>query len=171
MTVDPGITIREATGHDAEAVLRLRFQLDGETPFMMYEPGERTASVDDQRRELAALAARDNATLLVADAGSKLAGLLEIDGGTFRRNRHLATIVVGVLREFAGQGIGTNLFNEAELWAIKAGIHRLELTVMTHNAAAVALYTRRGFQIEGTRQHSLLVDGEYVDEYLMARLL
>lgn len=42
---------------------------------------------------------------------------------------------------------------------------------MTHNQVAVALYSRQGFQIEGPRKDSLLVDGEYVDEYLMATLV
>ena len=42
---------------------------------------------------------------------------------------------------------------------------------MTHNEAGIALYRRRGFEIEGTKKHSLLVGGRYVDEYYMARLL
>lgn len=167
----PDVTIREATPDDAADVLALRRQLDRETSFMMIEPDERTASVDDQRAELEAIAARDNATLLVADAGDRLAGLLEIDGGTFRRNRHSAGIVIGILSDFAGQGLGTRLFAAAESWAREHAIHRLELTVMIHNEAAIALYTRRGFHTEGTRRDSLLVDGAYVDEYLMAKLL
>jgi RimJ/RimL family protein N-acetyltransferase len=165
------ITIREATPVDAAPLLTLRRQLDRETAFMMIEPDERMATVDDQRAELEDIASRDNATLLVADAGDRLAGLLEIDGGVFRRNRHSAGIVIGVLTAFAGQGIGTRLFDTAETWARNHGIHRLELTVMTHNEAAIALYSRRGFQPEGIRRHSLLVDGQYVDEYLMAKLL
>jgi RimJ/RimL family protein N-acetyltransferase len=168
MTTSPTISIRAAGPDDAAAVLDLRLQLDRETTFMMFEPGERTATIDDQRAELSG---RDNATLLVADTGDQLAGLLEIDGGIFRRNRHSAGLVIGVLQEFAGQGIGTRLFDAADTWAQQHGIHRLELTVMTHNEAAIALYTRRGFQIEGTRRHSLHVNGQYVDEYLMAKLL
>ena len=60
----------------------------------------------------------------------------------------------------------------AERWAReRGGIHRLELTVMAHNFKAVALYERAGFTIEGSRRHSLLVDGSYVDEHYMAKLL
>ena len=51
------------------------------------------------------------------------------------------------------------------------GLHRLELTVMVHNTAAVGLYHKLGFGIEGTRKDSLLVNGAYVDEYAMAKLL
>jgi hypothetical protein len=51
-----------------------------------------------------------------------------------------------------------------------AGLHRLELTVHTSNLQALGLYLRHGFQVEGVRRHSLLVDGRYVDEYLISRL-
>jgi RimJ/RimL family protein N-acetyltransferase len=44
------------------------------------------------------------------------------------------------------------------------------LTVHTSNLQALGLYLRYGFQVEGVRRHSLLVDGRYVDEYLMSRL-
>ena len=60
---------------------------------------------------------------------------------------------------------------EAELWARGHGIHRLELTVMAHNVAAVALYKKAGFAVEGTRRHSMLVAGSYVNEHYMAKLL
>ncbi len=41
---------------------------------------------------------------------------------------------------------------------------------MTRNEAGIALYRRRRFEIEGIKKHSLLVGGQYVDEYYMARL-
>jgi RimJ/RimL family protein N-acetyltransferase len=47
-------------------------------------------------------------------------------------------------------------------------LRRIELTVHTTNDRAIAAYRRCGFQIEGVRQSSLLVDERYVDEYLMA---
>ena len=39
------------------------------------------------------------------------------------------------------------------------------------NEAGIALYKKRGFEVEGTKKHSLLVNGQYVDEYYMARLV
>jgi RimJ/RimL family protein N-acetyltransferase len=47
-------------------------------------------------------------------------------------------------------------------------LRRVELTVHTTNQRAIAAYKRCGFQVEGVRRSSLLVDGKYVDEYLMA---
>ncbi len=42
---------------------------------------------------------------------------------------------------------------------------------MAHNARAIRVYERHGFQVEGRRRQCLLVDGRYVDELYMAKLL
>ena len=47
---------------------------------------------------------------------------------------------------------------------------RLELTVYTDNAAALRLYRKFGFDIEGTHRGFALRDGVFVDAYAMARL-
>ena len=49
--------------------------------------------------------------------------------------------------------------------------HRMVLTVMAHNRSAVAPYEESGFVVQETRRDSMLVEGNYVDEYYMARLL
>jgi RimJ/RimL family protein N-acetyltransferase len=163
--------IRTATATDAKGVLELLLRLDEETRFMMYEPGERSTSVDRQAETLRALFASNNSTFLLAEEGGRPVGFLEATGGAFRRNRHVAHLVIGVLEEHAGRGIGTALMVEAQRWARERGIRRLELTVETHNRAARALYEKMGFAVEGTRKDAMLVDGSYVDEYHMARLL
>ena len=50
-------------------------------------------------------------------------------------------------------------------------MHGLELTVMTHNTAGIALYKKQGFAIEGTKRHSLLLNGQFIDEFYMSKLL
>ncbi len=164
--------VRTARESDAEVLLGLLKQLDEETRFMMYEPGERTTTVREQQALLREALASPNGTVLLAEEDGRPVGFLEASGGSFRRNRHVVHMVVGVLRACAGKGIGRALMESAELWACeRGGIHRLELTVMAHNSKAVALYERAGFAIEGTRRHSMLVDGSYVDEHYMAKML
>ena len=58
--------IRTARPYDAAALLDLKRQLDEETAFMMYEPGERDSSVRDLARELAAIARSPNSVVLLA---------------------------------------------------------------------------------------------------------
>jgi RimJ/RimL family protein N-acetyltransferase len=72
-------------------------------------------------------------------------------GGRCKRNRHSVYLITGILQAFTSQGIGTRLFVELEKWARENNIHRLELTVLVHNEAALALYRKMGFEIEGWR--------------------
>ncbi len=161
-------TIRES---DAEQFLNLCNKLDTETQFMMLEPGERTTTPEEQRTQIEHLLKHENQTIFVAEHDDQLVGYLAAIGGEFKRNRQSAYIIIGILQAFTGQGIGTKLFQMLEEWAQKQHIYRLELTVMIHNKAGVTLYKKQGFEIEGTKRHSLLVNGQFVDEYYMAKLL
>ncbi|MDQ4126620.1 MAG: GNAT family N-acetyltransferase [Actinomycetota bacterium] len=165
------MSIRTSRESDAEALLRLLKRLDDETHFMMYEPGERTTTVREQQQLLRDILASTSGTILLAEVDGLPVGFLEATGGAFRRNRHVAYLVIGVLKAYAGRGVGSALMEEAERWARERGVHRLELTVMAHNLGAVALYEKAGFAFEGIRRHSMLVDGSYVDEHYMAKLL
>ncbi len=165
------INIRQVTVDDAEAFLELRRHIDKETTFMMLEPGERQTTIEQERDRLNAMLATDNKIVFLAEDTSQLVGFLWANGGDYRRNRHNVHIVIGLRQSHIGQGIGTRLFTACERWAHERGLHRLELTVMTHNTIGLALYRKMGFEIEGTAKHAMQVDGEYVDLYTMSKLL
>jgi RimJ/RimL family protein N-acetyltransferase len=164
-------SIRQITAEDAEAFLALRAQLDSETKFMMLEPGERTTTIEHERERLTALLASDNSMVFLALNEDKPIGFLWANGGTYRRNHHNVHIVIGIREAYTKQGIGTQLFQTCEAWARERGLHRLELTVMTHNQVGLALYQKMGFQIEGTAPHALQVDGGFVDLHYMSKIL
>jgi len=138
---------------------------------MMYEPDERDSSVQDLARELAAVARSPNSVVLLAELGDQLDGYLELTGGSFRRSRVTAYLVLGVCAHAAGLGIGTGLLQHAKDWAAAHGLHRLELTVMAHNTRAIHLYERMGFSVEGRRSECLVIDGQFIDELTMAVIL
>ena len=50
-------------------------------------------------------------------------------------------------------------------------MHRLELTVSTMNHRAISLYEKVGFAREGVKRHSLNIEGRYVDELYMSKLV
>jgi putative acetyltransferase len=91
--------------------------------------------------------------------------------GPALRRRHAMHLGISVAREFQGRGVGSALMaalcDYADHWA---GVLRLELTVYTDNEAAIALYRKFGFVIEGTHRAYALRHGEYADVYAMARL-
>lgn len=162
--------IRRIKIEDAKAFLQLLNQLDSETKNMMYEPGERPQNIASVTKRIESTS--DGSMLLTgAFEGEEIIGFLSAERGDFKRNRHSAYIVIGILIKGRSRGFGSRLFEQLMDWAEEQGITRLELTVMCHNAAAIALYKKFGFEIEGTKRNSLRIDGEYVDEYYMGRLL
>ncbi|MED4968325.1 GNAT family N-acetyltransferase [Parageobacillus toebii] len=165
------MNVRHATVDDAEELAHLILQVEKEAEFMLFEAGERTLTPDLQRSQIEAMQNEENSTILVAEADGKLVGYLVARGGRARRNKHTVYIVIGVLASYRGKGIGTMLFAELERWARTKGIHRLELTVVVNNQRAVSLYRKMGFEREGIKRHSLLIHGQYIDEYYMAKLL
>ncbi|WP_311381024.1 GNAT family N-acetyltransferase [Bacillus sp. ISL-57] len=113
-----------------------------------------------------------NSTVLVAEQeGRQLVGYLAVIGGDTRRTKHSAYLVIGILKEYTGRGIGTKLFQRLEEWAITHNILRLELTVVTQNEAGVSLYNKMGFEIEGIKGKSLMIDDTLFDQYFMSKLL
>jgi RimJ/RimL family protein N-acetyltransferase len=165
------IKIRQIREEDAENFLAMLKMLDNETTFMMYEPGERSTTVEEQRERIRETLTKDYQAIFVAEDDDWIVGYLAARGGELRRIRHRAYIVVGIIKEFQGRGVGKKLFEEMEKWARTKNMHRLELTVMVGNERGIRLYQKMGFEFEGVRKDSMLVDGEYADEYNMFKML
>jgi RimJ/RimL family protein N-acetyltransferase len=163
--------LRIAGPDDAAALMRLKQRLDEETSFMLLEPGERDTSIPAQARHLEEVSRSGNSVVMVAARRGDMAGYAELVGGKFRRNRSTTHVVIGVLAEASGQGIGTGLLTEATRWAAARGLHRMELNGMAHNRRAIALYERAGFVHEGRRVACLRIDGKFLDELYMAMIL
>lgn len=163
--------IREIKIEDAAPFLQLSKQLDEETKFMLYEPGERKFTAEQQEQMIHRFIENEYATIFVAVEEESIVGFILVNGNNIQRKRHVAGIVIGILQEYSGRGIGTKLFKEVEKWARLHDVWRLELTVMAHNTRAQALYKKAGFEKEGVKRAALIIDGENIDEYEMAKLL
>ena len=162
----PAISIRRVEPRDAEALQAIYSSpkaMSGtlQIPF---------PSVEMWRKRLAEWPADDY--MLVAEAGGELVGNAGLHSmGRSARRRHVGYIGMAVRDDWHGKGVGTALMaaivDLADNWL---GYRRLELTVYTDNAAAVALYRKFGFETEGTLREYSYRNGEYIDAYTMARL-
>lgn len=84
---------------------------------------------------------------------------------------HVGRFGMFILKEFWGEGLGRRLLEIMERHALNCGISRIEAMVRTKNERGVHLYSRMGYEIEGTRRHAALIDGEFHDEYFISKLL
>lgn len=109
---------------------------------------------------------------LVATIDGDVVGNLGLHAaGKTPRRRHVGSVGMAVRDDRHGRGVGTALMNAAiELADGWLNYQRLELTVYTDNLAALALYRKFGFTIEGTCRAYAFRDGQYVDSYAMSRM-
>jgi RimJ/RimL family protein N-acetyltransferase len=110
---------------------------------------------------------------LAAFAGNRVIG--QIRG--FQKNpthpwtKHIAAFGMAVSQEMWGSGIGTLLLKEMENHLRQAAIYRIEAEVRVENQRGVQLYTKNGYKIEGRREKAALINGIYVDEYYLGKIL
>ena len=161
---------RKLSKTDAESFWEMMNQLDYETKYMLYEPGERTKNIAKIESIIQNSKEGEN-FLLIAEADNKIVGYISAEKGALRRISHSAYIVVGILADYRGKGIGTEFFRRLDIWAEEKNVTRLELTVICENEIAKHLYESNGFTIEGIKRKSVFVEGNYLDEFYMSKII
>jgi len=162
--------IRKIKEDDATRFLELQKSVD-QSGFMLFEPGERQWTVEQQQQSINRILSEENSIIFVAEENQQLAGFIVGLGSQLIRNKHSAYLVLGVHEDFRGKGVATQLFQQIFNWAKERGITRLGLTVIKTNEKAIRLYKKMGFEIEGEKVHSLIIDGKAVNEYYMYKLI
>ncbi|EMC3961799.1 TPA: GNAT family N-acetyltransferase [Pseudomonas aeruginosa] len=119
-------------------------------------------SVEQRRKRLHDSAGDDRLLILVALHQGDVIGSASLEQHPRIRRSHSGSI---------GMGVGSRLLGElldiADNWM---NLRRVELTVYTDNAPALALYRKFGFETEGEMRDYAVRDGRFVDVYSMARL-
>lgn len=166
------VVIREATPGDAAQMIahmqRVAEEPDG---MIVTGPGEFNLTVEEEQAVLDEHAKSDNSVFMVAEANGQIIGVLGCTGGKRKANRHSTYLGMSIRKEWREQGIGTALMQAAIEWARGTGIiTRMELEVFAHNARAIHVYEKCGFQAEGIRRKAFYRDGQYIDSIVMALL-
>jgi RimJ/RimL family protein N-acetyltransferase len=84
--------------------------------------------------------------------------------------RHGGVLGMGLSPDRRGRGIGRELIGRTLDAARAFGLVRVELTVRHDNVAALALYRKLGFGVEGCNRRAMRVDGVFHDLIMMALL-
>ena len=162
----PRITIRRAAVADADAI-----QATFATPKAMAGTLQIPfPSLEKWRKWLADSPPDDY--VLVAEVSGEVVGNLGLHPASKSpRRRHAAGLGMSVRDDWQGRGVGTALLTAAiDLADNWHNFTRIELTVYTDNAGALALYRKFGFEIEGTLVGYAFRNGAYIDAYTMARV-
>ncbi|MBN2200523.1 GNAT family N-acetyltransferase [bacterium] len=105
---------------------------------------------------------------IVAVSGNEFAGWCDVTRLDLPGFGHCGRLGMGVAASFRGRGIGTALLKEALRRARENGLSRVELEVFASNEAAIRLYLKTGFVMEGRKIGARILDGNTDDVCLMA---
>lgn len=159
-------TVRHSAAADIEQIRQIysepsNFAATLQLPFPSHEKWEKYfASLSEGRFSLVACGADE----VLGQLG------LEVNGNP--RRKHVATIGMAVRTEARRRGVGSALLAAAiELAEKWHAVRRMELEVYTDNHAAIGLYQKFGFTIEGTLRQYAFRNGELVDVHAMARII
>lgn len=153
--------IRKADPSDArgiiicmQSVMDERIYLVGEY-YLLTERGEqeRIRSIED--------------LTLVCDRYGEIIGVITIQRGMYKKNRHTANLGIAIKSGHRNKGLGTRMIQEAIIWCKGQGIKKLNLEVFSTNTGAIRAYEKVGFEIEGHRRGQFMINGEPVDDVFM----
>ena len=143
-----------------------------ETPYLMYEVGEFSFTVEKETAFLQKFVDSESDLMLIAEVDGQIAGNCEFKGKTKQRTRHRCDFAIALYQAYCGLGIGTALLTALLDEAKRCGYEQAELDVIAANERAIGLYKKLGFEICGTRPHDLkYADGTYADAYFMVKQL
>lgn len=112
-----------------------------------------------------------NWPMYCAVTGNELVGWADITPSDIPECAHRGTLGMGVIAPYRGKGIGSRLLEACLAHAPKSKLEKVELSVYTNNAPAIALYRKHGFAEIGVIKDYRRLDGVTYDDLLMERFL
>ena len=145
------VVLRNAEVSDAAALIDYLKITAAETPYLIREPQEITITPEQEIDFIESKIAARRELLLVALIDGKHIGncsLMSI--APYRRYAHRCEIAIALYQAYCGCGIGKVMMQTILDVAKKAGYEQAELEVISDNKAAIALYSKLGFEKYGS---------------------
>ncbi|GAA4479823.1 GNAT family protein [Microbacterium panaciterrae] len=168
MPSQPVVTLRARTAADLDALYAIAADLD---TWEERNPGR--PAVPTREAFEARLAERD------ATRSGNLGFVIDVDGETVgtvglfdidELSRH-AEVGIALSPAVRGRGIGTDAIRQiVEFAFVRANLRRVHLEVISSNAAAIRVYEKAGFIVEGRQREHAWVRGGYEDIVRMGLL-
>lgn len=151
------LLIREAEVEDAAELVSFLNRVSVETDFTSLDRDGILMTDTEMELFLDKQAHSENQITLLALLNDEIAGIVNITADQRKRVRHIGDLFIVIGKKYWNNGLGSLLLEEVVEWAQASGIlRRLQLTVQTRNQAAVHLYQKNGFVIEGRQDRGAL---------------
>ncbi|MFB6171160.1 MAG: N-acetyltransferase family protein [Haloarculaceae archaeon] len=157
--------IRQAREEDLTGLVgAIRAAIDEKT----YIEAESMADVLDHQNVLLRHNALESRMFFVATVDNEVVGWVHLNVPEMEKLDHTAELTIGVLEEYRGHGIGSHLLERGTKWATTSGVEKLYSSVPSTNETAIEWLQSHGWETEAVREDHYKLEGEYIDEVMMA---
>ncbi|MDQ2052567.1 GNAT family N-acetyltransferase [Natronolimnohabitans sp. A-GB9] len=162
---DIEVTIRSARQEDLSGIIGAMRQVVEE---MTYIEAETVADELDHEDVLLRRNEYESRMFFVATVDDEVVGWAHLHLPNLEKLGHTAELTLGVLEEYRGMGIGSELLDRALEWVRSRGHEKVYQSVPSTNEAAIEFFEDRGWTIEAVREDHYKLGDEYIDEVMMA---
>jgi L-amino acid N-acyltransferase YncA len=164
------IEIREVTIEDAEGIAAI---LNPIIAARCYTALDTPVTVEQERDFIRNFPSRGIFLVAVDTRSLRIAGLQDVSpfADFTHAFDHVGVIGTYVDLELRRQGIATRLFAATFEAARRKGYEKFFTYVRADNEAALQAYLRQGFRIVGKAERQAKIDGAYIDEVIIEKLL
>jgi L-amino acid N-acyltransferase YncA len=158
-------SIRKASAQDAAGIVAV---LEGIATERVYSAIDRPWTVEEQRRYLNSLSAREAFHVAVAASG-KIIGYQSLDlyCPLLGSMAHVGQLGTFLTPEWRRRGVGHALFQMTRSFALSSGYRKIVIQVRASNTSAQSFYLHLGFVPCGRLSRQVVIDGQEDDEIIM----
>lgn len=165
---EPVVTIRPAQHEDLTPLVTLIRTVSDETTYVVAERvAEHLAYEEAVIRHTTAY----SRILFVATVDNDIVGWVHLTLPEVDHLGHTAELSVGVSSDYQRQGIGSRLLRNALAWAAMQGYQKIHQSLPATNTDAIGVLLTHDWAIEAVRKDHYQIDGELVDEVMLAVML
>lgn len=167
-TPDFDFTVRPARQEDLSGIVGIMQQVTERGSYIVAESIAEQIDYDDiliQNTEI------ESRMFFVAVANDEVVGWVHLEASELEKLHHTAELTMGVLEEYRGHGIGSRLLSRGTRWAEDNGYVKVYQSIPATNASAIRFLEEAGWETEAVREDHYLIDGEFVEEVMMAKYL
>jgi ribosomal protein S18 acetylase RimI-like enzyme len=136
-----------------------------------YIEAETVADVVDQEDVLLRHDDLEWRIFFVAVVDDDVVGWVHLNAPRMEKLSHTAELTLGVLENYRDHGIGSHLLKRGLEWAASNGYEKIYNSLPATNEEAVDFLEGHDWEVEAVREGHYRIDGEYVDEVMLAKRL
>ncbi len=158
------VTIRPARQEDISGIVGVMKQVADERRYIVAEDVAAQLAGDSalMREDL------ENQRFFVGTVDDEVVAWCGVEQPSLEKLAHNVELTLGVLEEYRGSGIGSRLMERGLSWADERGFHKVYNSVPATNVDGIEFLEDHGWNTEAIRRDHYRIDGEFVDEVMMA---